>query len=191
MAKSSEPTPAEVEIRSLVRRYSEAVNRRDPEAWSDTWSEGGRWELQGTETVGRPAIVARWLELMEAIPFVLQAPTFGVVTLGEDSTAATGRWYVNELSPRQLSEMRDQGYRLGDAIGRRGVEKTFEGELRGTDGRQTIVVDSKGRAQKSRLAEQLDESDLDRRGEAPEPEVAQPLDPVDERHHLAHEHCMV
>lgn len=73
------------------------------------------------------------------------------------SLAAHVLGYVNELSPRQLSDLKDQGYRLGDAIGRRGVEKTFEGELRGTDGRETIVVDSKGRAQKSQLAAQLDE----------------------------------
>jgi penicillin-binding protein 2 len=63
--------------------------------------------------------------------------------------------YVNELSGQELEEKRELGYRLGDSIGRRGVEKTFEGELRGTDGRQTIVVDSKGRSQSSELALQL------------------------------------
>ncbi|CAN0582950.1 unnamed protein product, partial [Laminaria digitata] len=50
--------------------------------------------------------------------------------------------YVNELSSDELSKRRGQGYRMGDAIGRRGVERTFEEELRGTDGRQTVVVDS-------------------------------------------------
>jgi penicillin-binding protein 2 len=63
--------------------------------------------------------------------------------------------YVNELSPNELEERRAQGYRLGDAIGRRGVERTFEDELRGTDGRETVVVDSKGRSQRSRLADAL------------------------------------
>ncbi len=65
--------------------------------------------------------------------------------------------YVNELSPTELEERRDQGYRLGDSIGRRGIENTFEEELRGTDGRETIVVDSKGRAQQSKFARRLDE----------------------------------
>lgn len=65
--------------------------------------------------------------------------------------------YVNELSPQELEDRRDQGYRLGDSIGRRGVENTFEEELRGTDGRETIVVDSKGRAQQSKFARRLDE----------------------------------
>lgn len=66
--------------------------------------------------------------------------------------------YVNELSSRELDEKRELGYRLGDSIGRRGVEKTFEGELRGTDGRKTIVVDSKGRSQSSDFATHLQDS---------------------------------
>ena len=63
--------------------------------------------------------------------------------------------YINELRPRELKERRDQGYRLGDSTGRRGVERTFEEELRGTDGRETVVVDSKGRMQRSMLADTL------------------------------------
>lgn len=60
--------------------------------------------------------------------------------------------YVNELSPQELEERRELGYRLGDSIGRRGVEKTFEENLRGSDGREAAIVDSKGRAQSSNLA---------------------------------------
>ena len=72
-------------------------------------------------------------------------------------TAAHLLGYINELRPKELKERRDQGYRLGDYIGRRGVERTFEEELRGTDGRETVVVDSKGRMQRSMLAEILAE----------------------------------
>ena len=61
--------------------------------------------------------------------------------------------YVNELSPRELEARREQGYRLGDLIGRRGVERAFEEELRGVDGFEPIVVDSRGRAQHSGLAQ--------------------------------------
>jgi penicillin-binding protein 2 len=66
--------------------------------------------------------------------------------------------YVNELSGQELEEKRDLGYHLGDSIGRRGVEKTYEGELRGTDGRETVIVDSKGRSQSTKFAEQLEKS---------------------------------
>jgi penicillin-binding protein 2 len=64
--------------------------------------------------------------------------------------------YVNELTPGELDQLRDQGYRLGDLIGRRGVERTFEEDLRGVDGVETVVVDSKGRPQESRFAQQLE-----------------------------------
>lgn len=65
--------------------------------------------------------------------------------------------YVNELSPQELEERREQGYKLGDAIGRRGVEKTFEESLRGLDGHEPLVVDSKGRPQTSDFAVKLQE----------------------------------
>lgn len=65
--------------------------------------------------------------------------------------------YVNELSPQELDERREAGYKLGDSIGRRGVEKTFEGSLRGVDGHEPMVVDSKGRPQQSTYAQKLEE----------------------------------
>ena len=63
--------------------------------------------------------------------------------------------YVNELTPAELEEKRELGYRLGDEIGRRGIEQSFEDELRGVDGRETVVVDSKGRTQGSVFAAEL------------------------------------
>ncbi|MEO1232388.1 MAG: penicillin-binding protein 2 [Myxococcota bacterium] len=63
--------------------------------------------------------------------------------------------YVNEVSLDDLDRRKGQGYRVGDVIGRRGIERTFEEELRGTDGRETVVVDSKGRTQSTALADVL------------------------------------
>ena len=63
--------------------------------------------------------------------------------------------YVNEVSGKDLKGRRSSGYRPGDLIGRSGIERTFEDALRGTDGRETIVVDSKGRAQSTALANVL------------------------------------
>lgn len=79
--------------------------------------------------------------------------------------------YVNELSPAELEDRREDGYRLGDIVGRRGVEKAFEVNLRGVDGREAVVVDSKGRAQESSLASQL-------RDEIGEPELPRAGDRV-------------
>lgn len=63
--------------------------------------------------------------------------------------------YVNELSPEEFEKKKEEGYRLGDVVGRRGIEQTFEDQLRGADGLETIVVDSKGRSQNSRFASVL------------------------------------
>jgi penicillin-binding protein 2 len=65
--------------------------------------------------------------------------------------------YVNELSQQELEERREAGYRLGDSIGRRGVEKAFEESLRGVDGREPMIVDSKGRPQQTTFAKKLGE----------------------------------
>ncbi|MGF1511926.1 MAG: penicillin-binding protein 2 [Myxococcota bacterium] len=70
-------------------------------------------------------------------------------------TAGHALGYVNQLSPRDLDVLRERGYRLGDSIGRAGVERAYEDELRGTDGAETVVVDAKGRLQRGRLADVL------------------------------------
>lgn len=66
--------------------------------------------------------------------------------------------YVSEISPKELDDGREDGYRLGDQVGKAGVERTFEDELRGIDGRETIVVDSKGRSQGGALASVLQQN---------------------------------
>ena len=52
--------------------------------------------------------------------------------------------YVGEIH-NELSELRDEGYRLGDDIGKTGVERSFEEYLRGDAGVTKLEVDSKGR----------------------------------------------
>jgi len=60
--------------------------------------------------------------------------------------------YVNEIDAVALDAERARGnprnYVLGDLIGRDGVEKTYEADLRGVDGYEKTVVDAKGRAQR-------------------------------------------
>jgi len=88
----------EREIRDLVARYSDAVNRRDAGAWGETWAVDARWRLGGRITHGRDAIVRRWTETMERVPFVLQLPSFGVIDL--DAPGPRGRWYIQEIVQR-------------------------------------------------------------------------------------------
>jgi len=62
--------------------------------------------------------------------------------------AAHALGYMNEISSEELTSFEDQGirgYQLGDYVGRRGVERKFESDLKGDDGSFKTVVDAKGR----------------------------------------------
>ncbi len=51
--------------------------------------------------------------------------------------------YVGEVSPRELASL--SGYRMGDLIGKFGIEKRLEADLRGKGGGQQIEVDALGK----------------------------------------------
>lgn len=55
--------------------------------------------------------------------------------------------YMNEVTQEEISRLNAKGgkYNLGDYIGRRGIEKAFEGFLKGKDGERKRVVDAKGK----------------------------------------------
>jgi penicillin-binding protein 2 len=62
--------------------------------------------------------------------------------------------YMNEAGPDELRRLNEdvqksgtgQGpYLLGDYVGRRGLERRYERELRGIDGKERVPVDAKGR----------------------------------------------
>ncbi|HEY2031436.1 MAG TPA: penicillin-binding protein 2 [Myxococcales bacterium] len=51
--------------------------------------------------------------------------------------------YMSEVTPDEMDDHPE--YRRGQTIGRRGIERRWEKELRGADGKQNIAVDAKGR----------------------------------------------
>ena len=56
--------------------------------------------------------------------------------------------YMNEISAEELADLEREGlkgYQLGDYVGRRGVERKFESDLKGVDGALKTAVDAKGR----------------------------------------------
>jgi penicillin-binding protein 2 len=53
--------------------------------------------------------------------------------------------HLGEISEGELAELREQGYKLGDLIGKDGIERTYEAVLRGTDGWLRVEVDAMGR----------------------------------------------
>jgi penicillin-binding protein 2 len=66
--------------------------------------------------------------------------------------AAHALGYVGEVSPEELKKpnghfSKDAGYKLGDIIGKFGIESKYNDILMGKDGERHVLVDSRGRIQ--------------------------------------------
>ena len=74
--------------------------------------------------------------------------------------------YMNEVGADELKRANEEieargeeqfPYRLGDYIGRRGLERRWESVLRGVDGQRRVVVDAKGNAKGGELEDLIPE----------------------------------
>lgn len=83
------------------------------------------------------------LERGDDFPAVV-AKRVAVRTYPMGNLAAHLLGYVAEISPDELEE-RSAEYKLGDLIGKAGIERVYERELRGRDGKLEIEVDAQGR----------------------------------------------
>ena len=61
------------------------------------------------------------------------------------SSAAHVLGWLGEIDKQELRERQFQGYRVGDVIGREGVERLLDRELRGRTGGRNVLVDAHGR----------------------------------------------
>jgi penicillin-binding protein 2 len=71
----------------------------------------------------------------------------------EGDLAAHILGYVREASAEQLKEPRFQTAQPGDQVGQAGVEDTYDGVLRGTNGETRVTVDASGRPTGGTLSE--------------------------------------
>ncbi|HET7487639.1 MAG TPA: penicillin-binding protein 2 [Acidimicrobiales bacterium] len=74
----------------------------------------------------------------------VEAQTVAERTYPHGSLAAHVLGYVGEINDAELSARQGKGYRLGDDIGKSGVEQSFEDDLRGTPGATRLEVDAAG-----------------------------------------------
>ncbi len=75
--------------------------------------------------------------------------------------AAHALGYVGEVSPEELKKpngpfSKEKGYKLGDIIGKFGIERTYNDILMGKDGERRVLVDSRGRIQPKGVIEVID-----------------------------------
>jgi len=109
-------------------------------------------ERAGRESAFRPTLLAEGLSLGEVARFEvaeLEHPEFDIEVaerrlyrLGSHGAHVLG--YLGEVRAEELSSG-GASYRSGDLIGRRGIERAYERNLRGTAGERVVVVDSRGK----------------------------------------------
>ncbi len=119
----AEPGPminaTRLELHALLARHADAVMRRHPEDWIETWAPDASWIVDGEESKGREAILERWSAELAAWPLVIHtvyAPNL-VITDG----VARGRCTVQEIrqaqdgSARQIFGVYHDEFARGDA----------------------------------------------------------------------------
>ncbi|HET6149095.1 MAG TPA: penicillin-binding protein 2 [Polyangia bacterium] len=99
----------------------------------------------------RPVLLAEDIsrEAMAAIETGLDVPGVRIVAVPRREYPFGGLashllGYMNEISAEELRAKKDEGYHAADLIGRTGIERQWEGYLRGRDGFEKIVVDRRG-----------------------------------------------
>ena len=85
-------------------------------------------------------------ELIEALLTVngimISTTTVRQYPLGEKASHLVG--YIQGINAEELEVLRDQGYHMNSALGKAGLERIYEEQLRARDGREVIILDSQG-----------------------------------------------
>lgn len=89
-------------------------------------------------------VVSYIAEHQEDFPAV-DAERIALREYGNEQIGAHVLGYLGEINADELETLEGRGYRLGDQIGKAGVEQMFEAELRGEPHVQRLEVDSRGR----------------------------------------------
>jgi penicillin-binding protein len=67
--------------------------------------------------------------------------------LGEKASHLVG--YIQSINAEELEVLRERGYHMNSILGKAGLEKIYEDELRAVDGYEVVIVDDKGALKES------------------------------------------
>ena len=96
------------------------------------------------KTDGTPDIVSIIEEQRSQYPgVVIEVTPIRDYILKQEGAHTFG--YVSEINDTELEKMKDEGYKSGDIIGKFGIEKIYDKELRGENGGQQVEVDVSGK----------------------------------------------
>ena len=91
----------DAEIRDLAARFSDAVNRRDPDAFGDLFADDGVWEIGEPfprRVAGRQNVITMFKNLRAPWDFFFQMTHSGVIDVAADRQTATARWEIQEMA---------------------------------------------------------------------------------------------
>ena len=91
-----------------------------------------------------PEIITRIQERRDELPGVI-IEVQAVRNYLDNELAAHLFGYVGEISDTELAKKKSQGYKVGDLLGKAGLERVYDKEVRGVDGGSQIEVDVSGK----------------------------------------------
>ncbi len=110
---------------------------------------GPQYESIVVKELASPSDVA-WIEAHQYEYPMIRAEEAPQRVYRYSALAAHALGYVGEVSPDELKRQggafsKEKGFKLGDIIGKFGIERTYNEILMGKDGERRVLVDSKGR----------------------------------------------
>ena len=91
----------DADIRDVAARFSDAVNRRDPDAFGDLFADDGAWEIGEPfpgRAAGRENVITMFKNLRAPWDFFFQMTHSGVIDVAADRQTATARWEIQEMA---------------------------------------------------------------------------------------------
>jgi len=117
----SGPLEDRLAIRELIDAYADATMLRDAEAWAALWADDAEWSLpdfpEYGDTVGKAAIVAKWILAVQAHPGLVYVATPGAIEVEGDHASA--RIYTSEVYASASGGSRRRRGRYDDRLVKR------------------------------------------------------------------------
>lgn len=133
------PVPDEV-----IQKLAGILNVQPDEIYAKLSQQNGSFEPIRIKNDLGPDIVTKIEERKGELPGVV-IEIQPIRNYVNNELAAHVFGYVSEINDTELESRKADGYKLGDIIGKFGLEKVYDKELRGTDGGGQVEVDVTGR----------------------------------------------
>ena len=147
--KSKDDTPEDIDERiSLLSNYLSLSQEEDTKLRNRI--QNSKREAAYSPMMIRQNITRDQVALIETNS--LKLPGIDIIPSSKryypfNDVAAHQIGYVNQINDDELRKLKMYGYRLGDVVGRMGVERTFEAMLHGQSGLSASVVNARGMPQ--------------------------------------------